>query len=106
MTMLEKCARALAGPDADQLVYPRNWQFARSSDGFVHVPNHAEPKPLWTKHIEHARAVLLALREPDERMCGEMENAATVGIGKCIDDEAIKRVWRAGVDSILKEPKA
>jgi hypothetical protein len=47
------------------------------------------------EHLSGLEKVLAVLGEPTPRMVSEGESAATVGIGKPNDDEAIPRVWRA-----------
>lgn len=50
-----------------------------------------------------AVAAIQAMREPTERMVSEMESAASFGIGRPVDDEAIPRVWTWAIDAALKE---
>ncbi|QND42941.1 hypothetical protein HB770_20745 [Rhizobium leguminosarum bv. viciae] len=54
-------------------------------------------------HMEWAKAAIEAMRTPTEAMISEMESAASFGIGKPNDDEAIPRVWQWGIDAALKE---
>jgi len=42
-----------------------------------------------------AAAALKEIENPTARMISEGESAATVGIGKPVDEEAIPRIWRA-----------
>jgi hypothetical protein len=49
------------------------------------------------------KAVLEALKEPTPRMISEGESAASVGIGKPADDEAITRVWREMLTAFTRE---
>lgn len=50
-----------------------------------------------------ARIVLKALREPTPRMISAGESAASEGIGKPVDDEALPRIWQSMIDAALNE---
>jgi hypothetical protein len=67
---------------------------------------HEADLPGWAESHEHLSGlekVLAVLGEPTPRMVSEGESAATVGIGKPNDDEAIPRVWHAMWSSRLGE---
>jgi hypothetical protein len=48
------------------------------------------------------QAAIEAMREPTSRMVSEGESAASFGIGKPVDDEAIPRVWRAMIGAAME----
>jgi hypothetical protein len=64
-------------------------QFLRSKE--VDLPGWAES----AEHLAGLERIFGVLAEPTPRMVSEGESAASVGIGKPNDDEAIPRVWRA-----------
>lgn len=102
--MLEKAARALA---ADMKRQADSVEPKYSGNGIVE-PDHFAGRPLvvtvdHTFHLDElARAVLMAVREPDE---------VTAGIGVEVDlglewlqsDRAVPQVFTAMIDAILSE---
>lgn len=52
-----------------------------------------------------ARAAIEAMIEPTERMIAEGESAASFGIGRPADEEALPRVWKWMIEAALKEGK-
>jgi hypothetical protein len=50
------------------------------------------------------RAAIEAMRQPTEAMIAEGESAASFGIGKPTDDEAVTRVWQCMIDAALATP--
>ena len=55
--------------------------------------------------LKRARAAIEAMREPTEAMVASGESAASFGIGKPKDDDAIPRVWRWMIDAALSNSK-
>lgn len=51
-----------------------------------------------TKALKDSGYVIVPL-EPTARMISEGESAASFGIGKPVDDEALPRVWRAMLEA-------
>lgn len=78
MTMLEKMAREICDEDS----FDPDWM--------AYIDGAA--KPLWNKYVPHARAALLAIREPTGAMCNAAY--AVKGFGNR---------WTAMIDAILAE---
>jgi hypothetical protein len=82
-TMLEKAAIGLAA----------------SMD--PHQPWEAVPEHLKDGLIEHARAVLLAIREPDEELLDAMD--AGIDFTNSDGPSLLASEWRSAIDAILNE---
>ena len=85
-TMVEKVARAI-GISLGEGDTP--WE--KCGSGFKEICTDA------------ARAAIEAMMEPTPRMISEGESAASIGIGKPADDEALPRVWNWMIQAALKE---
>jgi hypothetical protein len=58
----------------------------------------------WHLYEGDARAAIAAMREPTPLMVCLGESAASSGIGKPINEEALPRVWFAMIDAALGNP--
>jgi hypothetical protein len=87
--MVEKVARALASAHGEDL------------DTMVFSLEELRSVPCWQVYASDARAAIAAMREPTSRMVNEGESAASFGIGKPNDDEAVPRVWFWMIDAAL-----
>lgn len=86
MDMVERVARKLCKADG----YPENIKF--------------EGKPIWVSYSDTARMVIESMRKSSARMVIEGESAASIGIGKSSDEEALPRAWHAMIDAALAPP--
>lgn len=99
MTPLERAARALA------MVYICERDAFEPTD--YHAVQYAEHA--WKDHVEQARAVLTAIREPDEVMLPDPNHTDTAlyRAARLLDDQSISsadtfsEVWTAMIDAIL-----
>lgn len=95
-TMIEKVARHMAAKHYAN-------RFGKPIDD-PHVTKNV--KGNWQIWRADAVSAIEAMREPTPRMISEMESAASFGIGRPNDDEAVPRVWQWGIDAALNEEVA
>lgn len=84
-------------PSASNGRYPLPYDLEYQADKWEEAPDRHE------QCLNIARAAIEAMREPTDRMNSEGASAASFGIGKPTDEEAIPRVWHAMIDAALRE---
>lgn len=97
-TTFERACRALCV--ADGLDPDEDWRM--SGDVMLTVLVKPENRPRWTRYGDKVRAVLLAIREPEETLHPEPFDERYFDM--CRRDD-IKGIWQAMIDHILGEGK-
>lgn len=100
-TMVERVARALTETQirtANELFKLTNPRRVRTEERII-----AAVESGWRLNEKDARAAIEAMMEPTPRMISEGESAASFGIGRPHDDEAVPRVWEWMLQAALKE---
>lgn len=99
--MLEKVAMAMYAWHIAE--YGHLWD----KDSASHRPWEQQAKAVCDAYRSQARAALEAMREPTEEMLAEWAFSTTGNTDwNSVDDDQMRRAWRAMIDGALKDPPA
>lgn len=93
--MLERVARRLCGPRADEMVIPQR-VMSIGPKGFPFAG--PDPVPAWHMFRSDAYAAIAAMREPSDAMA----EAGLQHTGDPCWQDNVKGAWRAMIDEALK----
>lgn len=103
--MVERVARAMAASDvSERMAHNRSYNISMPGpfDGLDYLPTNWDTAPdhLKEPYIRRARAVLQAMREPTEAMCGAGANELFASVEPDWNEDA-KRIYTAMLTAAL-----